>query len=440
MRDAVAWSLSTAQFSPFGTIYIAASKSVDVSEQQSRRVIALVSGSHVINHAYLVILAPLVTVLATEFNVSVGAIGLAIGTQGAVVALLQIPFGELSDRRGRYFVLKICLLVGAIGATLTALAPTYWTLVAAQAVLGVGVAGHHPAHYPMLAAASTEDKRGRAYSYHALGGALGFGLPFGAVAVARILGYSWRVALLSVAIIGALYGIGCLLALRSADPRITGPAKDVDATTGSRMQDAIRSLKASVKSAPILGIAILSLVTSAAAWVIRTYAPILYEQTYGLSPEVVGLFMSAMFIVEAVLILFGGVVTDRFDPIGVMIGGYLGLTVLAVSLATGSVPLALLAIGLTFTGTITVSRPARSTLTDRLSARADLGKNFAVVSVGISAGGAIAPPVFGWLLDVIGVQLVFGLVAVLGGVCLGMTLWLDRMTPDRHPTGAPQAE
>jgi predicted MFS family arabinose efflux permease len=117
-----------------------------VTDAQNRRVVGLVAGSHFVNHAYLVLLAPLVGVLAARFDVSVAAVGLAIGVQNAVVLALQLPFGYVSDAYSRTLVLGISLGVGTLGAALTALAPSYAWLLAAQVVVGIGVAGHHPAH------------------------------------------------------------------------------------------------------------------------------------------------------------------------------------------------------------------------------------------------------------------------------------------------------
>lgn len=71
--------------------------------------VGLVAGSHVVNHAYLVALAPVIGLVADDFGVSIAAVGLAIGVQGGVVTLLQLPFGYLSDARSRTLVLAISL-------------------------------------------------------------------------------------------------------------------------------------------------------------------------------------------------------------------------------------------------------------------------------------------------------------------------------------------
>ena len=60
-------------------------------------VVALVSGSHVVNHAYLLLFAPAFPLLGAEFDVSVAALGLAVGLVSAVVTAGQLPLGYVSD-------------------------------------------------------------------------------------------------------------------------------------------------------------------------------------------------------------------------------------------------------------------------------------------------------------------------------------------------------
>ncbi|ELK44467.1 transporter, major facilitator family subfamily protein, partial [Haloferax sp. BAB-2207] len=195
-----------------------------MTETQEHRVVGLVAGSHVVNHAYLVALAPVIGLVADDFGVSIAAVGLAIGVQGGVVTLLQLPFGYLSDARSRTLVLAISLGFGAAGIVATALAPSYPWLLASQALLGVGIAGHHPAHYPLLATASSETNRGRAYSLHALGGSLGFAVSYAIAAGVGALGFGWRWTVAGIAVFGAAFALVALpvAAASRANPETGG--------------------------------------------------------------------------------------------------------------------------------------------------------------------------------------------------------------------------
>ncbi|MGQ4556221.1 MFS transporter [Halobellus sp. GM3] len=395
-----------------------------MTDSQNRRVVALVAGSHFVNHTYLVMLAPIVTVLAARFDVSLAAIGLAIGVQNAVVLALQLPFGYVSDAHSRTLVLGISLVVGTLGAVLTALAPSYAWLLGSQVVLGIGVAGHHPAHYPLLAAVSTDANRGRAYSAHAFGGAVGLASPYAVVAATTALGFSWRVAIGALAAFGAVYAVYCLLSFRGVDEEITRPGlqarpdgRPTLRSVPGRVQALLRTLAA---SRGILALTVLAFLTSAAAWTIRTYTPSLLASGYGLPAGTANVVVSAMLAIGAGLILVGGGLTDRVGAGPVVIASYAVLAVVAALLATLALPTLALGIVLVFSGSISLSRPARSALADQLSARADLGKNFAMVTIGISLGGAVAPPVFGFLLDEVGLGFSFGVVSVLGVLALGL--------------------
>jgi predicted MFS family arabinose efflux permease len=395
-----------------------------VSWSQERRVVALVTGSHFVNHTYIVMLAPLVTVLAGRFDVSIAAIGLAIGVQNTVVLLLQLPFGYVSDAYSRTLVLRVSLVVGTLGAALMALAPSYEWLLAAQVVLGIGIAGHHPAHYPLLASVSSDGTRGRAYSAHAFGGEIGLASPYAIVAATAALGYSWRTAIGLIAAIGALFAAYCLVSIRGVNEEVTRPGlseqpaeRPTLRSVPGRVYGLFHTLAA---SRGILNLTVLGFLTSAAAWGIRTYTPSLLAAGYSLPEGTANALTSAMTVVGAGMILLGGSLTDRVGTAPVVVGGYALLTLVAASLATLALPTLALGVVLVFSGSISLSRPARSALADQLSARADLGKNFAIVTIGISLGGAVAPPVFGFLIDAVGLTASFGVVSTLGALSVGL--------------------
>ncbi|WP_049915854.1 MFS transporter [Haloferax mucosum] len=395
-----------------------------MTERQERRVVGLVAASHVVNHAYLVALAPVIGVVAADLGVSIAAVGLAIGVQGGVVTLLQLPFGYLSDSRSRTLVLALSLVCGTVGIVMTAVSPTYRWLLVSQAVLGVGIAGHHPAHYPLLATATAETNRGRAYSLHALGGALGFAVPYAIAAGIDTLGLDWRWTIATVSVLGAAVSLVVVPLAVGLPATLRKPTADARPATRPSLSDVRRGAAALLSSAGLMGLAFLSFLTSAAAWCIRTYSPQLLADGYNLHPSTANLLVSGMLVTGAGTILLGGALTDRIGPGRVALGGYAALAGLATLLASGSLPVALLVVVLPFSGTISVSRPARSTLADRLSTRDDLGKSFAVVTIGISLGGAVAPPAFGALIDAAGVRVAFSVVAALGVVSFGVTRWL----------------
>ncbi|HAQ24722.1 MAG TPA: MFS transporter [Pseudomonas sp.] len=65
-------------------------------------------------------------------------IGLAIGAYGLTQALLQIPFGILSDRIGRLPIIYFGLLIFAAGAVLAAMSDSIWGVIAGRILQGAG--------------------------------------------------------------------------------------------------------------------------------------------------------------------------------------------------------------------------------------------------------------------------------------------------------------
>ncbi len=65
-------------------------------------------------------------------------VGLAIGAYGLTQALLQIPFGMLSDRIGRKPVIMGGLLLFAIGSVVAAMSDSIWGVIMGRALQGSG--------------------------------------------------------------------------------------------------------------------------------------------------------------------------------------------------------------------------------------------------------------------------------------------------------------
>ncbi len=65
-------------------------------------------------------------------------VGLAIGAYGLTQALLQIPFGMLSDRIGRKPVIIGGLLIFAVGSVVAAMADSIWGVILGRALQGSG--------------------------------------------------------------------------------------------------------------------------------------------------------------------------------------------------------------------------------------------------------------------------------------------------------------
>lgn len=65
-------------------------------------------------------------------------LGLAIGAYGLTQAILQIPFGMLSDRFGRFPIIYLGLLIFAAGSIVAGMSDSVWGVIAGRTLQGAG--------------------------------------------------------------------------------------------------------------------------------------------------------------------------------------------------------------------------------------------------------------------------------------------------------------
>jgi len=388
-------------------------------------VVGLTSGSHVINHIYLVLFPPVLTVLAADFNVGLGQIGFAMGIGGFVNGIFQIPYGYLADNYDRSLSLALCLGLGTVGVWILALAPSFLWLVIGQIVLGAGIAGHHPAHFSLISDATPEEHRAKAYSIHGVAGNIGFSaLPIIIIGITALPGANWRHAFGTLAFIGMIYSIIILYIFKyRVDDKITTPNKasvnDNNSSNNNlsilkKTSDEVRSI---LNSPGILMLAIVAFLASTMLWGVASYVPALLENSYDVPSNIAGLILSVMFFSGGIMMLLGGRLADKLQPGFVLAAAYIVAGVAVFSLSMMVLPWELAILAAILAGSLgSLGGPARDKLTDLLSARSDLGQNFAIVTIGVMSGNAVAPPLFGTLIEYVGYSSTFvgiGLVAML---------------------------
>ena len=419
----------------------ALSRPLAETPRETTVVVGLVSASHVVNHMYLVLLPPVLAVLATEFDVSLAALGFAIGVQAFVNTVCQLPYGYLSDNYDRTLSMALCLGFGALGVLVVATAGTFEQVLAGQAILGLGVAGHHPAHFPLIADATLERHRGRAFSVHGFAGNLGFAVPPVLItAVTAVSGLTWRHAFGLVGAVGLAFGVAAVAVLWwGVDVGVRRPNResgDDGRSLGTRLSDGVRSI---LRSPGILALGLFALIASTTMWGVTSYVVVLLTQGYGVGMDLANLVLSATFVVGAGFILLGGDLVDRFSPGMVLVGSYLLVAVFVFVLSSMVVPpLVAVACALVGGSVGSMSLPARDKLADAFSARGDLGKNFAIITVGIMVGNTVAPPVVGTLIETSGLRVAFAAISLVAlvGVALVVVV-LRRVNPER--TSTPEA-
>jgi MFS family permease len=114
--------------------------------------------------------------------------GLAVGIYGLTQALLQIPFGLLSDRIGRKPVILGGLLLFALGSALAATASDIWMVILGRAIQGSGAIA--AAVMALAADLTREEQRTKAMA-----------------TIGMTIGASFMIAMMAGPVLGSLIGV-----------------------------------------------------------------------------------------------------------------------------------------------------------------------------------------------------------------------------------------
>lgn len=357
--------------------------------------IALVSFVHGVSHFFHLLLPPLFPWLMEEFSLSFTGIGATMTLFFAVSGIGQAGAGFLVDRFGPARILAAGIGCFVLAGVLLAFAADYSTLLAVAALAGLGNSVFHPADFTILNRRVSQPRLGHAFSIHGLSGNVGWACaPLFMTGIAGSAG--WRAAGLAAAVL-ALLALALLIWRRAVlgNPLPVGQArKTVDPSS------AFGFLKT-----PAVWLCFLFFLTITTAFgAIQNFATPILQNLYGLSLAAAAVALSAYLAGGAGGILLGGFLAQKGEH-DRLIAGALGLAALcAILLATTLAPPAsvlplMTAIGF-FAG---IAGPSRDLLvrwaaTARFG-QAAFGRIYGFVYSGLDAGLALAPLVFGGLMD-----------------------------------------
>lgn len=144
-------------------------------------------------------------------------IGLAMGVYGLMQAILQIPFGIMSDHYGRKHMIAIGLIIFILGSVVAALSTEIWGLFIGRALQGAGAVGG--TLIALMADLTREEQRTKAMAF----AGMTIGLSFMLSLMLGPLFASW-VQVNGIFWIGALFGIFSLVLLYAFVPDPTQSA------------------------------------------------------------------------------------------------------------------------------------------------------------------------------------------------------------------------
>jgi predicted MFS family arabinose efflux permease len=358
-------------------------------------IISLIGFAHGVSHFFHLLLPPLFPWLMQDFNLSFTSIGMTMTVFFIVSGIGQATAGFLVDRFGAARVLGGGIACFALAGLLLHFANGYPMLIAVASLAGLGNSVFHPADFTVLNHRVTQARLGHAFSVHGLSGNLGWAAaPVFMTGIAATAG--WRNAALAASLIAIL-----ALALLFWRRETINEAHD---HTAAKNDGATFPTFAFLGSRAVWLCFLFFLLITAAFGAIQNFASPILQAIYGLSLTTAALALSTYLVGGAVGIVLGGFLAQK-NTHEVLIAGALSVAaLLAVLLASGILPgWAILPLmgGIGFcTG---IAGPSRDLLV-RKAATARFGKSaygrvYGFVYSGLDMGLAVAPILFGGLMD-----------------------------------------
>jgi MFS family permease len=378
--------------------------------------IGLVGLAHGLSHYSQLLLAPLFPWLKDAFGVSYAQLGLLLTIFFVVSCGVQTVSGFLVDRYGPRPILFAGLSLIAVAAFGFAASTGWWMLAAFSVVAGLGNGVFHPVDYTLLNKKVHPARLGHAFSVHGITGNLGWALA-PAMLVPLTIAFSWRAALatagtLVLAVIAVLWLNRAQLALARAG---TAHATSAGAGggTGEGRFDFLAIPAVWMCFAFFLFFAV---VLSG----VQSFAPEAARQLHGVPARTAAMCLTVYMVCSA-----GGMVAGGFlaaDPARCerSVAAGIGMAaVVALVLGFADVPAAVVPalFGLMGFGA-GIASPSRDLLVKRSTPDNATGRVYGVVYSGLDIGQAVAPLLFGTLMDLHRPSQVWLGIAIVQGVLI----------------------
>lgn len=390
----------------------------DPAARADARTIGVVGAAHGTSHFFHLLLPPLFPWLMADFGLNFTQAGLLMTLFFTVSGIGQALAGFLVDRVGARRVLYAGVGLLALAAFVLAGAGGHGQLLATAALAGLGNSLFHPADYSLLNHRVARERLGHAFSVHGLMGNLGWALaPVFLVAIASQAG--WRVAALAAGLVGL-----AMLILLISQRAALAPVSHEE-TPGATPAPSALAFLALPGVWLCFGFFLLGTMAFGA---LQNYTPGALGALYGLSLALGTSALSAYLLGGALGVLIGGFLANRGEDHDRVIGLALGAAAaLALLIASGLPPtgsllglMVLMGVG---SGIAGPSRDmlVRKAATGALGQRA-YGRIYGFVYSGLDSGLALAPLLFGPLMDRGHPSLVLVGVALLQLLAIGTAL------------------
>lgn len=359
--------------------------------RQDAHVIGLVGIAHLVSHFSQLLLAPLFPWLKDDFGVGYAELGFLMTLFFVTSCAVQAAAGFVVDRFGPRPVLFGGLALLGLAAFGYAASTEYWMLAAFSVVAGVGNGVFHPVDYTLLNRKVSAARLGHGYSVHGITGSLGWAVA-PAMLVPIAIATSWRTALVCAGIFA--FAVLALLLLNRdklalpAAPKAKAGAGD-DSSLGFLRIPAVWMCFA------------FFFFYAVALGIVQVFAPGAARELHAVPVALAALCLTVYMVCSALAMVAGGfLVADptRCEKLVALGFGFAACVALALALTHPPAWMVPVLFGLMGLGA-GIAGPSRDMIVKRATPANASGRVYGVVYSGLDIGQALAPLVFGPLMD-----------------------------------------
>jgi MFS transporter, FSR family, fosmidomycin resistance protein len=365
--------------------------------RQDANLIGLVGLAHLVSHFSQLLLAPLFPWLKDVFNASYTQLGFLMTLFFAVSCAVQAASGFWVDKYGPRPILFAGLALLGTAAVGFASSTSYAMMAFFAVLAGMGNGVFHPVDYTLLNRKVSAPRLGHAYSFHGVTGSLGWALA-PALLVPLALAFSWRFALAAAATF--IFSVLALLWLNRGKLVLSAAPTLQTLQTAHATHSPAHSLDFLKIPAVWMCFAFFFFYAGALS-VVQAFAPEAARQLHQVPVAWVAVCLTIYMLCSAGGMVLGGFLAvdpsrcERIVGAGFGLAALCALTVALAPLPAMAVPVAFGIMGF-FSG---MAGPSRDLLVKRSSPDNATGRVYGVVYSGLDIGQAIAPLVFGFLMD-----------------------------------------
>jgi len=361
--------------------------------RQDAGLIGLVGLAHLVSHFSQLLLAPLFPWLKDALDASYTQLGFLMTLFFVVSCAVQAASGFLVDRFGPRPILFGGLALLAVAAFGFALSPGYVSMAFFSVVAGVGNGVFHPVDYTLLNRKVSAPRLGHAYSVHGITGSLGWALA-PVLLVPLAIAFSWRVAL-GAAGVFVLLVLALLWIHRGALalPPAAAPAH----AEAARLDDSFAFLRIPAVWMCFAFFFFYAVVLS----VVQAFAPEAARLLHGVPVAWAAACLTVYMVCSAGGMVLGGFLAADPRRCERIVGaGFGGAALVALAIGFGTLPALAVPVLFGVMGFATgIAGPSRDLLVKQSTPPNATGRVYGIVYSGLDIGQAIAPLVFGALMD-----------------------------------------